>query len=432
MGNYKLRFTLADGSIIDTDPFTIVNGNNGTNGANGNDGVDGTNGADGISIISGSVNIDGELVLIKSDLSTINVGVVKGATGANGQAFQVNSTGDVSTDSGYLLLDNNSGKIPSVIEPYFHVVMTDNRTASDNPNVYLIGTTTKVENLAGHLIMTVNDSEPKTYYSYGVFTGVAGQQGQKGDTGDKGWSPIFQVVIKSATEEVLKFKQWTGGAGLPPISPIEPNTYLGTSGYTSITNAVNIRGTNGANGVDGVNGTNGTNGTDGVNGSDGANGSDGREVELQKSSTYIQWRYVGDIVWNDLVLLSDLKGDKGDIGQGCYLFYNNISVSYMSSDTYSDKFIINGGLDGTSITNIVYKGNTDTYYITWTLYININGVDTLVGILPDYPNSGYFYGSFDCNIPLTYLDIVRLHFVPTSIGIVLGSYTFDAITVTIS
>jgi len=36
-------------------------------------------------------------------------------------------------------------------------------------------------------------------------------------------------------------------------------------------------------------------------------GIDGREVELQKSDTHIQWRYVGGEVWIDLILLSDLQ-----------------------------------------------------------------------------------------------------------------------------
>lgn len=40
----------------------------------------------------------------------------------------------------------------------------------------------------------------------------------------------------------------------------------------------------------------------------GASGKDGREVELQNNGTAIQWRYVGDESWTDLVQLSDLKG----------------------------------------------------------------------------------------------------------------------------
>ena len=49
-------------------------------------------------------------------------------------------------------------------------------------------------------------------------------------------------------------------------------------------------------------------------------GTNGKEIELQKSTTHIQWRYVGDTDWNNLVALTDLKGsdgakgDKGDKG----------------------------------------------------------------------------------------------------------------------
>lgn len=53
----------------------------------------------------------------------------------------------------------------------------------------------------------------------------------------------------------------------------------------------------------------------------GTSGKDGREVELQNSGTAIQWLYVGDEEWKDLVLLSDItgpqgpKGDPGEPGQ---------------------------------------------------------------------------------------------------------------------
>ena len=43
-------------------------------------------------------------------------------------------------------------------------------------------------------------------------------------------------------------------------------------------------------------------------------GTDAREIELQKSETAIQWRYVGEEEWNDLVNLADLKGDPGPQG----------------------------------------------------------------------------------------------------------------------
>lgn len=43
-------------------------------------------------------------------------------------------------------------------------------------------------------------------------------------------------------------------------------------------------------------------------------GADAREIEMRKSETAIQWRYVGDEAWKDLVDLADLKGDQGQQG----------------------------------------------------------------------------------------------------------------------
>lgn len=38
---------------------------------------------------------------------------------------------------------------------------------------------------------------------------------------------------------------------------------------------------------------------------------DGREIELQATDTYIQWRYAGDVAWIDLLPLSELIGPAG-------------------------------------------------------------------------------------------------------------------------
>ena len=50
-------------------------------------------------------------------------------------------------------------------------------------------------------------------------------------------------------------------------------------------------------------------------GGSGTPGKDGREIELQKSSTAIQWRYVGDESWTDLVQLSEITGPAGPQGE---------------------------------------------------------------------------------------------------------------------
>ena len=43
-------------------------------------------------------------------------------------------------------------------------------------------------------------------------------------------------------------------------------------------------------------------------GGSGTPGKDGREIEIQNSGTAIQWRYVGEEVWKDLVQLSEITG----------------------------------------------------------------------------------------------------------------------------
>ena len=76
-------------------------------------------------------------------------------------------------------------------------------------------------------------------------------------------------------------------------------------------------GTNGTNGLDGTtgqNGTDGLNGTDGQDGTNGTNGTDGREIELQKDLYFIQWRYISEPGWRNLIAYAELKGEKGDKG----------------------------------------------------------------------------------------------------------------------
>ena len=64
----------------------------------------------------------------------------------------------------------------------------------------------------------------------------------------------------------------------------------------------------------GADGAQGPAGDPGPAGADGAAGADGREVELQKSATHVQWRYVGDPTWIDLVPLTDITGPAGADG----------------------------------------------------------------------------------------------------------------------
>ena len=78
-------------------------------------------------------------------------------------------------------------------------------------------------------------------------------------------------------------------------------------------------GDNGTNGKDGINGTDGKNGIDGKNGKDGADGTNGKDgingknIEVKRTTEYIQWRYEGD-EWQNLVSISDITGPAGQNG----------------------------------------------------------------------------------------------------------------------
>ena len=76
-------------------------------------------------------------------------------------------------------------------------------------------------------------------------------------------------------------------------------------------------GENGKDGADGKNGVNGANGSDGINGLDGKNGTDGKNgknIEVRRTTEYIQWRYEGED-WQNLVAVSDIEGPAGQNGK---------------------------------------------------------------------------------------------------------------------
>ena len=75
-------------------------------------------------------------------------------------------------------------------------------------------------------------------------------------------------------------------------------------------------GINGTDGKNGINGTDGKNGIDGKNGKDGTNGKDGingKNIEVKRTTEYIQWRYEGG-EWQNLVSIPDITGPAGQNG----------------------------------------------------------------------------------------------------------------------
>ncbi len=91
----------------------------------------------------------------------------------------------------------------------------------------------------------------------------------------------------------------------------------GTNGSDGINGLDGKNGTDGKDGVDGKNGLNGKDGSDGKDGLDGKNGTDGKNgknIEVQRTTEYIQWRYEGED-WQNLVALADIEGPAGQNGK---------------------------------------------------------------------------------------------------------------------
>lgn len=126
--------------------------------------------------------------------------------------------------------------------------------------------------------------------------------------------------------------------------------HAGDVAWTDLISLESLRGPAGQDGSDGEDGDPGAdgksayeialeNGFEGneaewlasLKGDPGLDGENGREVELQTSATHVQWRYVGDNEWNDLVALSEITGPAGDPGSDGN---DGASVELRKTDTH--------------------------------------------------------------------------------------------------
>jgi len=91
----------------------------------------------------------------------------------------------------------------------------------------------------------------------------------------------------------------------------------------------------------------------------GADGADGKEVEVQVTATDIEWRYVGDVTWTQLIALSALEGPQGIQG-----------IQGPQGDIGNTGDIGDPGADGTEIELQVVNGSLEWRYVgdaTWTV-----------------------------------------------------------------
>lgn len=98
----------------------------------------------------------------------------------------------------------------------------------------------------------------------------------------------------------------------------------------------------------------------------GASGADGREIEIQNNGTHIQWRYIGDVIWTNLIALSALKGDQGEVGVNPRGAWDSLT-SYVVDDLVTH----NGSAYVCTVAN---QGNNPVDINFWDLFVSA-GVD---------------------------------------------------------
>ncbi|XMB72031.1 leucine-rich repeat protein [Mycoplasmatota bacterium WC30] len=221
----------------------------------------------------------------------------------------------------------------------------------------------------------VGDTEWTNLVELATLVGPAGADGIDGIDGTDGLEVTFQVASGYIQWQYVGDTEWTnlvelatlvgpaGADGADGINGIDGADglevtfqvasgyiqwqYVGDTEWTNLVELATLVGPAGADGIDGINGTDGTDGTDGL------------EVTFQVASGYIQWQYVGDTEWVNLVELATLVGPAGADGIDG----------------------INGtdGTDGLEVTFQVASGYIQWQYVGDTEWTNLVELATLVG-----------------------------------------------------
>lgn len=118
-----------------------------------------------------------------------------------------------------------------------------------------------------------------------------------------------------------------------------------------------------------------------ITGADGTNGTDGREVQLQKGATHIQWKYDDEVTWTDLIAVSELVGATGAPGSDGEDAYVYIAYASDASGTgFTTTF--NADLDYIAIkstnTEIVTPQASD-FTGLWKNYKGAQGIQGIQG-----------------------------------------------------
>ena len=277
-----------------------VNGTDGQNGINGKDGIDGKNGLDGKDGVDGKNGLDGKDGADGKDGKN-------GADGKNGLDGKNGTDGKNGLDG----KDGVDGKDGA-----------DGKDGSDGINAKNI----EVRRAESYIQWRYEGEE---WQNLVAIADIEGPAGQNGTDGANGKTPEFRV-----SENIL---QWRYVDDEIWLNLYDLTALKGADGRDGKDGKDGINGQDGRDGADGQNGSDGKDGktpfigengnwwfgeidtgikaagTDGKDGINGIDGTNGKEIEIQKTDLYIQWRYKGG-EWQNLVALADILGPSGQNG----------------------------------------------------------------------------------------------------------------------
>ncbi len=140
---------------------------------------------------------------------------------------------------------------------------------------------------------------------------ITGPAGQKGADGVNGKTPEFRVDETILQWRYVGDKIWLNLYDLSALQGLDGKD--GQKGADGKDGNTPFIGENGNWWIDTMDTGIQAKGVDGTNGVNGIDGSDGKQIEIQKTDLYIQWRYEGE-EWQNLVALADIAGPSGQSG----------------------------------------------------------------------------------------------------------------------
>lgn len=195
-------------------------------------------------------------------------------------------------------------------------------------------------------------------------TEITGPKGDKGEIGPQGETGAKGDAFKYSDFSPEQLQELKGPKG--------DRGEVGPQGETG------PKGEPGEQGPQGPAGETGPKGDKGLTGAQGQRGADGRDIELQKSSTHIQWKYTTEAssAWRDLVALADITGPSGGGIEGVIPVKDKFMRRYVPAGGEGRAFVVADG-EGVNITinGVDAELSVPEGVLVSSVQIKFNGVD---------------------------------------------------------